>query len=255
MDKFVKITKANQSGKTTKEKDKQSVRYNPYGTRGAEGEQARQDWIALGKEQRMSARSRRGQNNEQDSEQSQTPASSNAAAAMKHVMTTLKHPGNPLTSRAGLSHVDHVWSCATGHQQSDTPRGMTAYHKERNARIDAQRDPAKSSLFSGCRIYCNSGYCANTTDLELKRLVKEYGGVVAMSDAGATHILTSMSLSAAKIDKFLKTRAKVKKHIVKPEWLFDSIELGKRKAEWGYTVIKESTQPSLVLSNQASSST
>lgn len=36
-----------------------------------------------------------------------------------------------------------------------------------------------------------------------------------------------MSLCASKIQKFLTTKAKVKKHIVKPEWLFDSIKLGK----------------------------
>ena len=123
---------------------------------------------------RLFARVRKGQDDE-DSESA--PAKRNTAA-MKHVMTTLKHPGNPLASRAGLSEVgepvpsivtrallifvvrthnlDYVWSCATGHQQGDGKRGNAEYFKHRDARVDAQRDPATSSLFRGCRIYCNS---------------------------------------------------------------------------------------------------
>jgi hypothetical protein len=41
----------------------------------------------------------------QDNEVSESSPAKRNAAAMKHVMTTLKHPGNPLTSRAGLSEV------------------------------------------------------------------------------------------------------------------------------------------------------
>jgi len=117
---------------------------------------------------------RKGQDNEPED---LSPAKRNAAA-MKHVMSTLKHPGNPLTGRAGLgpigepysrrcssqalSHsprlhtIDYMWSCTTGHQRGEANRCNTAYFKWRDAKVDAQRDPAVSTLFRGCRIYCNS---------------------------------------------------------------------------------------------------
>jgi hypothetical protein len=57
---------------------------------------------------RMLARVRKGQDNEISES---TPAKPDAAS-MKHVMTTLKHPGNPLTNRAGLSEVGESFPCS-----------------------------------------------------------------------------------------------------------------------------------------------
>jgi hypothetical protein len=52
-------------------------------------------------------------------------------------------------------------------------------------------------------------------------------------------------LSGSKSEKFLTTKSKVKCHVVRPEWLFDSIKAGKKKNEWNYSVIKNETQGSL----------
>jgi hypothetical protein len=52
MDKFVKITKSAPSGRISSEKEKHKLRFNPYSAKGAEAEKARQDWIAIGKEQK-----------------------------------------------------------------------------------------------------------------------------------------------------------------------------------------------------------
>ncbi|CCA66592.1 hypothetical protein PIIN_00275 [Serendipita indica DSM 11827] len=98
------------------------------------------------------------------------------------------------------------------------------------------------------------GYCANTTDLELKMLVTKYGGTVANTETGATHVLTSQSLSGGKLQRHLTQKTKVKTHIVKPEWLFDSIAKGKRRAEWEYNVIKSAAQPTLNVSSKPPSS-
>ena len=61
------------------------------------------------------------------------------------------------------------------------------------------------------------------------------------SAAGATHILTSQGLSGSKTHKYLHSNTTNKGHIVKPEWVLDSIAAGKRKREWDYAVIKDST--------------
>lgn len=52
MDKFVKITKSAPSGRVSSEKEKQKLRFNPYSAKVSEGDKARQDWIAIGKEQK-----------------------------------------------------------------------------------------------------------------------------------------------------------------------------------------------------------
>jgi hypothetical protein len=97
---------------------------------------------------------------------------------------------------------------------------------------------------NSAKIYSLGGYCANTTALELKRLVAENGGAVSYvycpyniyifwylflrrhTESGATHILTSQSLAGAKIQRFLTQNLRNKQHIVRPEWIFDSITLG-----------------------------
>jgi hypothetical protein len=37
----------------------------------------------------------------------------------------------------------------------------------------------------------------------------------------------------------------VKCHVVRPEWLFDSIKAGTKKNEWNYSVVKNEAQGSL----------
>jgi len=52
-------------------------------------------------------------------------------------------------------------------------------------------------------------------------------------------------LSGSKTEKFLTTKSRVKCHVVRPEWLLDSIKAGTKKNEWNYTVIKNKAQGSL----------
>ena len=100
---------------------------------------------------------------------------------------------------------------------------------------------------------------AGTTDIETKRVVTIAGGKVmwvvllaawlAPADnesvrhtaAGATHILTSQGLSGSKTHKHLHASTRNKAHVVTPEWVTDSIAAGKRKKEWDYTVVRDST--------------
>lgn len=113
-----------------------------------------------------------------------------------------------------------------------------------------------NGVLEGIKIYVG-GYMAGTTDIEMKRIVTMAGGKIMWvvrpcriavmckqfrcrhTAAGATHILTSQGLSGSKTHKYLRTGNKT--HVVTPEWVFDSIAAGKRKKEWDYTVIKDST--------------
>jgi hypothetical protein len=50
-----------------------------------------------------------------------------------------------------------------------------------------------------------------------------------------THIITSRGLSGSKTHKIL-TRKSCKVHVVKPEWVFDSVAYGKRRPERPYAI-------------------
>jgi len=63
--------------------------------------------------------------------------------------------------------------------------------------------------------------------------------------SGATHILTSQQLSGSKTERSLTTKSRVKYHVVRPEWLFDSVKAGTKKNEWNYSIIKNEAQGSL----------
>jgi len=52
MDKFVKTTKPTPSGKAAPHSGKHHLRFSPYKLQEAEAERARQDWNAIGEEQR-----------------------------------------------------------------------------------------------------------------------------------------------------------------------------------------------------------
>ena len=123
-------------------------------------------------------------------------------------------------------------------------------------------------------VYIN-GYLADTTDIEMKRIVTLAGGQILCATSlfscvgspqlirlfrqtasGATHILTSQQLNGSKTHKLLTGKAKVKPHVVRPEWVTESIEAGKRLSERHYSVIKDTSVSSLVnlLSASGSSS-
>ena len=56
--------------------------------------------------------------------------------------------------------------------------------------------------------------------------------------SGATHILTSHQLNGANTQKHLTSKSKHIVHVVRPEWVTDSIAASKRKPEREYSVIK-----------------
>ena len=51
-------------------------------------------------------------------------------------------------------------------------------------------------------------------------------------------ILTSQQLSGAKTHKLLTAKSRGIVHVVRPEWVTDSIDAGKRLSEKDYAVIK-----------------
>ncbi|KDQ20497.1 hypothetical protein BOTBODRAFT_101012, partial [Botryobasidium botryosum FD-172 SS1] len=101
----------------------------------------------------------------------------------------------------------------------------------------------EKGIFFGTRIHVN-GYTDGTTELEVKRLVAIHGGSVARTASGATHILASHGLNGSKTHKYLG-KAKNTTHIVKPEWLLESIKAGKRLKEYNYSIVSSEVQGDL----------
>ncbi|KAG6830846.1 hypothetical protein H0H92_014498 [Tricholoma furcatifolium] len=54
-----------------------------------------------------------------------------------------------------------------------------------------------------------------------------------------------MQLSGSKTHKLLTTKSRSHVHVVKPEWVFDSIKAGKKKPEREYAILKNSTMKTL----------
>ena len=53
--------------------------------------------------------------------------------------------------------------------------------------------------------------------------------------------MTSQQLSGSKTHRILTAKTRIKVHVVKPEWVIDSVKAGKRKLERDYSVIKITT--------------
>ncbi|KAJ8086798.1 hypothetical protein PM082_005623 [Marasmius tenuissimus] len=167
-----------------------------------------------------------------------------SSSVTKLLLKTLDDEANPIThSDIGLRS-DHVVSMAGGHQHSEG-RHRT-YNEERTRKLAEQAEVAKSTsgsgsqVLRGVKVYIN-GFLAGTTDIEMKRIVLEAGGVVLSTASGATHILTSQPLSGSKTHKILTKKARIQVHVVKPEWVFDSIKAGKRRLERPYYIITNTT--------------
>ncbi|KAF8076539.1 hypothetical protein FPV67DRAFT_421498 [Lyophyllum atratum] len=166
----------------------------------------------------------------------------------KFLLDNLSDESNPITHSDLRERSDHVVSCTTGHQISEARRDQRSWLQDRESKLVVQRDDKpktnEAQVLNNVRIYIN-GYLENTTDIEMKKIVIRAGGQLVASPSGCTHILTSQQLSGSKTHKLLTTKSRNKIYVVKPEWVTDSIEAGKRRPEREYAIVKSSSMKSL----------
>ncbi|KAH9938267.1 uncharacterized protein B0H18DRAFT_8595 [Fomitopsis serialis] len=175
-----------------------------------------------------------------------TPSSS---ALTKHLLHTLPEKSNPITHSDIYHRTDHIVSAATGHQRSDgrgqLNRSYVASRSEKlRQQLPERLEGPEGNILQGVRVYIN-GYLEDTTDIEMKRIVTLAGGQMLQTASGATHVLTSQQLSGSKTQKLLTRRSKIKAHVVRPEWVTDSIEAGKRLQERDYAVVMDTSSRSV----------
>ncbi|KAI0638060.1 hypothetical protein C8Q77DRAFT_1089092 [Trametes polyzona] len=231
MDKFVTVKKPSSvpQGKDEGSKtERQKFRYNPYGVNPSK-ERKFEDWKDRKKTEKILAPLRKD-----------AQGKTSSSALTKHLLNTLGDESNPITNSDIYQRSDHICSAATGHQRSDGRGPQQPYVKARTRKLLDQL-PEKPTegvqVLRNVRVYIN-GYLENTTDIEMKRVVTLAGGQVLYTASGATHILTSQQLSGSKTQKLLTSKSKNIVHVVRPEWVTDSIDAGKRLSEREYSVIK-----------------
>ncbi|KAJ7180254.1 hypothetical protein C8R43DRAFT_972401 [Mycena crocata] len=173
-----------------------------------------------------------------------------AAAMTKFLLSTLSDASNPITHSDSGDKSMHVFSTATGHQVAEGKGNRRLYLEDRAKKIDVQTasasEPQQPQVLANVKCYIN-GFLAGTTDLEMKRIIVSAGGQVLPTASKATHILTSQHLSGSKTHRILtaKSRSRVP-HVVKPEWVTDSIKAGKLRSEREYSVLKDNATKNLV---------
>ncbi|KAJ7094625.1 hypothetical protein B0H15DRAFT_969639 [Mycena belliarum] len=182
-----------------------------------------------------------------------------SAAVSKFLLSTLADESNPITHSDSGENATYVFSTATGHQVSEGKTNRRLYLEDRTKKINVQSKeattPEQPQVLVNVKCYIN-GFLANTTDLEMKRIIVAAGGKVlyvfivlgSLSPATeldrptasrATHILTSQHLSGSKTHRILDAKSKSHvPHVVKPEWVMDSIAAGRKRPEREYAVIK-----------------
>jgi hypothetical protein len=252
MDKFVTVIKPARSSLEEKDKCTNSPRFTPYPTskpktnknfpdetlRSNYAEAVAQDKARL---RQLLARLKKD-----------GTSKPSAGEITKHLLNTLADESNPITHSNIYERSDYIVSAASGHQRSDRRGGghCRGYLDERSEKLEVQKHEnarglhpvtkdeteGKKGVLSGVRIYIG-GYLAGTTDIEMKRIVSSAGGVTLLSPSGATHILTSQQLSGSKTHKHLVSK-RVPAHVVRPEWVFESVRAGRRLREWEFTAIK-----------------
>ncbi|TPX59603.1 hypothetical protein PhCBS80983_g02336 [Powellomyces hirtus] len=128
----------------------------------------------------------------------------------------------------------HYTNPAVGHQVAGNPRAGKLYAQARDFKLAQQRAEQVSRIFQGVRVYVN-GY-VGTDDHDFRQLVMKHGGDIStnLKLRSVTHMICT-SLSGIKTDKFLRGSANVK--IVRPDWIMDCVEQGKRVPEGPYKVI------------------
>ncbi|KAL0949393.1 hypothetical protein HGRIS_009457 [Hohenbuehelia grisea] len=172
------------------------------------------------------------------------------SALNKILLSTLASEDNPITHSDIYERTQHIVSATTGHQVSEgrAPSSRSAYLVDRTQKLADQKaediNASELKILRGTRIYIN-GYLRDTTDIEMKRVVTRAGGEILPTASGATHILTSQQLSSSKTHKILTTKMRQSVQVVRPEWVFDSLDAGKKLQERHYAVIKPSTTKTL----------
>ncbi|PIL37036.1 hypothetical protein GSI_00728 [Ganoderma sinense ZZ0214-1] len=236
MDKFVTVKKPTTAricgGKqdATNKTGRQKFRYNPYGV-SRSNERKFEDWKDKKRTEKILAPLKK----EAQAEAQPKPS---ASALTKHLLNTLKEESNPITHSNIYERSDFVCSAATGHQRGDGRGPRRSYLEVRRDKLSRQLPETSTEVLRNVRIYIN-GYLEGTTDIEMKRIVTIAGGQVMHTASGATHILTSQQLSGAKIHKFLTAKSKGLVHVVRPEWVTDSIKAGRRLSEREYAIIRD----------------
>ncbi|KAF8914043.1 hypothetical protein CPB84DRAFT_1699444 [Gymnopilus junonius] len=160
----------------------------------------------------------------------------------KGLLTTLSDTSNPITHSDIYERTDHIVSFSTGHQVSEGRRSRTIHFEDRASKLHSQQGDLSinsAGILKNTKIYVD-GYLESTTDLEVKGLVLQTGGKIVRSASQCTHIITSRCLSASKTERLLTKRTSRHLHVVKPEWVLDSIAAGKRMPEQSYTIIQPS---------------
>lgn len=165
-----------------------------------------------------------------------------SAAVSKFLLSTLADESNPITHSDSGENATYVFSTATGHQVSEGKTNRRLYLEDRTKKINVQSKeattPEQPQVLVNVKCYIN-GFLANTTDLEMKRIIVAAGGKVLPTASRATHILTSQHLSGSKTHRILDAKSKSHvPHVVKPEWVMDSIAAGRKRPEREYAVIK-----------------
>lgn len=171
---------------------------------------------------------------------------------------------------ADIAFIDYISSTSTGHEVSDGHRTQDRreYLKERAVKLADQLDKpeatsSESKVLRNTRIHIN-GFLDDTTDIEMKRIVTLAGGeivyvsylslsfgipsnqICSRTPSNATHILTSQQLSGSKTHKLLTKKSRNLVHVVKPEWVTDSIAAGRRRPERNYSVLKTSSTTNML---------
>ncbi|KAI9574689.1 hypothetical protein HD554DRAFT_2201659 [Boletus coccyginus] len=168
----------------------------------------------------------------------------------KHLLNTLSDGSNPITQSNIYERSDTVVSATTGHQRGEgrTPYGVSAkaYFEHRSKKLTLQRrDESPGGVLSNVRVHID-GYLSGTTDIEMRRIIAQAGGTTVLVPSGATHIVTSRQLNGSKTHRILTKRSRNPAHVVRPEWVTDSIAAGRRLQESHYTLIGSSSTRHLV---------
>ncbi|KAH9440542.1 hypothetical protein Pst134EB_031151 [Puccinia striiformis f. sp. tritici] len=180
----------------------------------------------------------------------QVPFLSSATSRSNRLIdTTLADPSNPVTHSDSYRRAQHVVSAATGHQQSNG-RGASSssnYNTNRLSKLRAQAKPAESNILRKVVIYINGYTGTEITNQALIGVIQSAGGETRpVLSATCTHIVTAMPLSAKKAQHEIE-RKKAGPRIVQPQWVLDSVRLGKRQPEWKYPVQESHVCSSTIL--------